>query len=113
MVIYSFLPSLIQMARMKLMARKHVRAPPRRNVVPTESHNDGQDVGYFLRTLGTILLALGSSEPPLFIGKLVPFACMCGDLQVAYNRSYPPHPPSGRGSSTEMDVRGRHERGSP
>jgi hypothetical protein len=56
------------MARMKLTARKHVRVPPRRTVVPTESHNDGQNVGYFPRTLRTVLLALGSSEPPLFIG---------------------------------------------
>jgi hypothetical protein len=50
------------------MARKHVCAPPRRDVVPTESHSDAQDAGYFLRTLRTVLLALGSSEPPLFIG---------------------------------------------
>jgi hypothetical protein len=50
------------------MARKHVRAPPRRDAVPTESHSDGQEAGYFLRTLRTVLLALGSSEPPLFIG---------------------------------------------
>jgi hypothetical protein len=50
------------------MARKHVRTPPRRDVVPTESHSDGQDAGYFPRTLRTMLLALGSSEPPLFIG---------------------------------------------
>jgi hypothetical protein len=50
------------------MARKHVRVPRRRNVVPTESHNDGQNVGYFPRTLRTMLLVLGSSEPPLFIG---------------------------------------------
>jgi hypothetical protein len=56
------------MARMKLTARKHVRAPPRRDGVPTESHSDGQEAGYFLRTLRTVLLALGSSEPPLFIG---------------------------------------------
>jgi hypothetical protein len=55
---------------MKLLARKHVRAPLRRNAVPTESHNDGQDAGYFPRTLRTMLLALGSSEPPLFIGTL-------------------------------------------
>jgi hypothetical protein len=53
---------------MKLTARKYVRAPLRRNVVPTESHSDGQDAGYFLRTLQTMLLAQGSSEPPLFIG---------------------------------------------
>jgi hypothetical protein len=53
---------------MKLTARKHVCVPPRRNVVPTESHNNGQDAGYFPRTLWTVLLALGSSEPPLFIG---------------------------------------------
>jgi hypothetical protein len=56
------------MARVKLTARKHVHAPPRRNVVPTESHSDGQNAGYFLRTLRTVLLALGYSEPPLFVG---------------------------------------------
>jgi hypothetical protein len=56
------------MARMKLTARKHVHAPPRRNDVPMESHSDGQNAGYFLRTLRTVLLALGSSQPPLFIG---------------------------------------------
>jgi hypothetical protein len=39
------------MTRMKLMARKHVHAPPHRNDVPTESHNDGQDAGYLSRTL--------------------------------------------------------------
>jgi hypothetical protein len=55
---------------MKLTARKHFRAPPCKDVVPTESHSDGQEVGYFLRTLRTVLLALGSSEPPLFIGIL-------------------------------------------
>jgi hypothetical protein len=54
MVIYSFLPSLIKMARMKLVVRKHVHA---------ESHNDGQNASYFTRTLQTVLLALGSSEP--------------------------------------------------
>jgi hypothetical protein len=56
------------MARVKLTARKHIRAPPCRNVVLTESHSDGQNVGYFLRTLRTVLLALGYSEPPLFVG---------------------------------------------
>jgi hypothetical protein len=55
---------------MKLTARKHVHVPPLRNDVLTESHSDGQNVGYFLRTLQTALLALGSSEPPLFIGTL-------------------------------------------
>jgi hypothetical protein len=49
------------------MARKHVCAPPRRNIVPMESHNDGQNAGYFSRTMRTVPLALGSSEPPLFI----------------------------------------------
>jgi hypothetical protein len=58
------------MARVKLTARKHVRAPPRRNVVPTESHSDGQNAGYFPRTLRIVLLALGYSEPPLFIDVL-------------------------------------------
>jgi hypothetical protein len=58
------------MARVKLTARKHVRAPPRRNVVPMESHGDGQNAGYFPRTLWTMLLALGYSEPLLFIGVL-------------------------------------------
>jgi hypothetical protein len=58
------------MARVKLTARKHVRSPPCRNVVPTESHNDGQNAGYFLRTLRTVLLALGYREPPLFVSVL-------------------------------------------
>jgi hypothetical protein len=56
------------MARVKLIARKHVRTPPRRNVMPIESHIDGQNAGYFSMTLRTVLLALGYSEPPLFIG---------------------------------------------
>jgi hypothetical protein len=64
------------MVRMKLTVRKHVHAPPRRNAVPMESHSDGQDVGYFLRTLQTMLLALGSSEPPLFIRTL---RLLCGN----------------------------------
>jgi hypothetical protein len=58
------------MARMKLTARKHVRASPCRNAMPTESHGDGQDADYFLRTLRTVLLALGSNEPPLLIETL-------------------------------------------
>jgi hypothetical protein len=58
------------MARMKLTARKHVRAASSRNVVPTESHSDGRDASYFLRTLRAVLLALDSSKPPLFFGTL-------------------------------------------
>jgi hypothetical protein len=46
------------MARMKLMARKLVRAPLHRNAVPTESHSGGQNAGYFSRTLRTMLLVL-------------------------------------------------------
>jgi hypothetical protein len=55
------------MVRMKLMARKHVRELSCWNDVPMESHSDGQNADYFLRTLRTVLLALGYSEPPLFI----------------------------------------------
>jgi hypothetical protein len=55
------------MVRVKLTARKHVHVLPCRNVVPTESHSDGQNAGYFLSTLWIVLLALGYSEPPLFI----------------------------------------------
>jgi hypothetical protein len=51
------------MARVKLIVRKHVRVPLRRNVMPTESHNDGQNAGYFSRTLRTVLLALGIASP--------------------------------------------------
>jgi hypothetical protein len=58
------------MARVKLTARKHVRAPPHRNVVPTESHSDGQNAGYFPRTLRTVFLAQGYSEPLLFVSVL-------------------------------------------
>jgi hypothetical protein len=50
--------------------RKPIRALPHRNVVPMESHIDGQNAGYFPRTLWTLLLALSYSEPPLFIGTL-------------------------------------------
>jgi hypothetical protein len=55
------------MARAKLTVRKHVHTPPRRNAMPTESHNDGQNAGYIPRTLWTVLLALGYSELLLFI----------------------------------------------
>jgi hypothetical protein len=58
------------MARAKLTARKHIHTSPDTNVMPTESHNDGQRAGYFQSTLRTLLLALGYSEPPLFIGVL-------------------------------------------
>jgi hypothetical protein len=54
-------------ARAQLTARKHVRTPPCRNVVPMESHCDGQCAGNFPKTLWTLLLALGYSEPPLFV----------------------------------------------
>jgi hypothetical protein len=52
----------------KLTVRKHIHAPPRRNVVPTESQSDGQNAGYFPRTLQTVLLALWYSKPPLVVG---------------------------------------------
>jgi hypothetical protein len=58
------------MARVKQAVRKHIRVPPRRNVVPTESHSDGQNAEYFPRTLRTVLLALGYSEPLLFVSVL-------------------------------------------
>jgi hypothetical protein len=67
MIIYSFLPSLISMARMKPTAGKHVCVLPRRNAVPTVSQSDGQNASYFSRTLQTVFLALGFSELPLFI----------------------------------------------
>jgi hypothetical protein len=35
-----------------------------------ESHSDGQNAGYFPITLQTVLLTLGYSEPPLFVGVL-------------------------------------------
>jgi hypothetical protein len=56
------------MARAKLTTRKNVHAPPCRNDVPTESHSDDKNAGYFLRTLWIVLLALGYSEHPLFVG---------------------------------------------
>jgi hypothetical protein len=36
--------------------------------MPTESHSDDLHAGYFLRTLQTLLLALGYSKLPLFVG---------------------------------------------
>jgi hypothetical protein len=59
------------------MVRKHVRAPPGHNVIPTESHSNGQRVGYFLRTLRTLLSSLGFGEPPLFVGTQ---GCFMGTL---------------------------------
>jgi hypothetical protein len=35
--------------------------------MPRESHSDGQRADYFLRTLRTLLLALGYNKPHLFI----------------------------------------------
>jgi hypothetical protein len=35
-----------------------------------KTHSDGQNAGQFPRTLQTVLPALGSSEPPLFIATL-------------------------------------------
>jgi hypothetical protein len=65
------------MVRMKLTARKHVRAPLRTNAVPTEAHSDGQNASYFLRTLWTAL----HRNPEAASWKLVPLACTCGDLR--------------------------------
>jgi hypothetical protein len=49
------------------MASKHVHALPPRNAMPMNSHSDGQNASYLPRTLRTVLLAQGSSEPLLFI----------------------------------------------
>jgi hypothetical protein len=58
------------MERAKLTVRKNVHALQHRNAMPMESHSDAQHAGYFPRTMRTLLLALGYSEPPLFIGVL-------------------------------------------
>jgi hypothetical protein len=67
----------------KLIVRKHVRAPPQHNVVPMESHSDGQCAGYFPRTLWTLLSSLGFGEPPLFIGTL---RLLCGNSYLWHVR---------------------------
>jgi hypothetical protein len=46
----------------------HSCAAAHGNAVPTESYSDGHHAGYFLRTLRTLLLALGYNKLPLFIG---------------------------------------------
>jgi hypothetical protein len=79
---------------MKLIVRKHIRAPPHRSVMPTESHSDGQRVGYFLMTMRTLLLALGYSEPPLFIGVLRLLhrnLYLCHVLVIIYERPTTDH----------------------
>jgi hypothetical protein len=53
------------------MGRKHVRAPLHKNSMRTKSHNDGQNAGYFLRTLRTMLLASPRSS-------LEPQGCFVG-----------------------------------
>jgi hypothetical protein len=52
-------------------------------------------------------------NPEAAAWKLVPVVCTCVVVREAYDRSYLPHRSSGRGSCTEVDIRGRHERGSP
>jgi hypothetical protein len=37
------------------MTRKHIHVPLHQDAVPTESHNDGQRDGYFLRTLRVVI----------------------------------------------------------
>jgi hypothetical protein len=44
--------------------------------MPTESHSDCQRAGYLPRYLRTLLLALGYSKPPLFVGVL---RLLCGN----------------------------------
>jgi hypothetical protein len=98
------------------MARKHVRAPPCRNASPTESHSDGQNVGYFPRTLRTVLLALGSSEPPLFIGtpRLLHGNSYLWHVRVViYERPTTDRICRIRQVVPKVDVRDWHERGSP
>jgi hypothetical protein len=51
--------------------------------MPTESHSYGQNAGYFPRTLWIVLLALGYSEPPLFVG--VP-RLLCGNSYLWHVR---------------------------
>jgi hypothetical protein len=79
MVISSRLLLFLYMARAKLTVR---------NAINMESHSDGQNAGYFPRTLRTVLLALGYSKPPLFIcvprlflQELVPLVCACDHLR--------------------------------
>jgi hypothetical protein len=64
------------MARMKLMAWKHIHAPLHRNAMPTKSCSDGQNAGNLPRTLQIVLLAQCSSEPLLFIETL---RLLCGN----------------------------------
>jgi hypothetical protein len=49
------------------MTRKHIRTPLGRNIVPTESHSDGQHACDFPRTLQTQPSSLGYGELPLFV----------------------------------------------
>jgi hypothetical protein len=54
----------------KLTARKHIRMPTHQNVMPTETHNDGQLTGYFPSSLWLLLQSLGYGKPSLFIRTL-------------------------------------------
>jgi hypothetical protein len=76
------------------MTREHVCALLHRNIVPTESHNDGQNASYFPWTLQTVLLALSSSELPLFIGTprlLCGNSYLCRVRVVIYERPMADH----------------------
>jgi hypothetical protein len=43
--------------------------------------------------------------------ELVPLVCACDHLREANDRSYLMHLSRGQGYHTEVDIRGRHERG--
>jgi hypothetical protein len=51
MVIYSFSTVPYLDGEDEADGKKHVRVSPHMNDVTMESHSDGQDDGYFLRTL--------------------------------------------------------------
>jgi hypothetical protein len=74
---------VVSMKGMSPSARKHVRVPPHRNAVPTESHSDGQRAGCFPGTLRTLLLVLGFSKPPLFMRTPRLF---CGNSYICHVR---------------------------
>jgi hypothetical protein len=62
--------------------------------MPTESHIDAQRAGYFSRTLRTLLLALGYSEPPLFIDTprlLCENSYLCRVRVIIYERHMTDH----------------------
>jgi hypothetical protein len=85
----------------KLTARKHVRAPPCQNLMPTKSHSNGQLTGYFL---GLCECYFSHWDMVRHCSSSKPLGCTGGLVWEVDNRSHLLYPPSDWSCCLELDV---------